>query len=648
MEQMMRLPAIPLVVNDPYFSIWCAADRLTDRNTTHWCGAVKQLRGNLRIDGTEYRFLADGGWAAMETVGLTVTPTMTKATYEAAGVRLLVRFITPALPDDLETLSTPITMLDFAIESIDGNTHAVALRFDASDALCYEGQIRPMMMGESYALDDLNVAFTGQVQQKPLSHSGDHITIDWGYLYLASPAEVRLGDGWLHMAWAGEVAQGEPAHTHALLGYDDTVSVLYYGTPCKAWYARNGRTMPEALTDFHTRYDAIIAACEALDARVHADAMAAAGEDYAYITAAAWRHTFGAHKLIATPEGKMSFLSKENDSNGCIGTVDVSYPSIPLFLKYCPELVNALCIHVLAFAAMPVWQEPFAPHDVGRYPIVGGQVYSSVVPSWQQATGAVYPPFYLYPATKKNVFNIRYQMPVEECGNMLVMLATAAEATGDLSLVQAYRPILDGWAQYLVENGEDPGDQLCTDDFAGHLARNINLAAKAMVGVACYARILKALGEDGSAWEKKAKAMADSWLARAQQEGHTALTFDGVGWSQKYNLVWDRILGLGLLPDAFYAQEVRSYLPRMNRYGLPLDSRAEYTKSDWIAWTSAMAPDRETMVEILKPLRIYLQETPSRVAFSDWYNAANGQYMSFIGRSVQGGLFMPMLRKDLR
>lgn len=54
--------------------------------------------------------------------------------------------------------------------------------------------------------------------------------------------------------------------------------------------------------------------------------------------------------------------------------------------------------------------------------------------------------------------------------------------------VRQYRPLLAQWVRYLLTYGEDPGEQLCTDDFAGHLAHNVNLAMKAIVGVACYGR----------------------------------------------------------------------------------------------------------------------------------------------------------------
>ena len=100
---------------------------------------------------------------------------------------------------------------------------------------------------------------------------------------------------------------------------------------------------------------------------------------------------------------------------------------------------------------------------------------------------------------------------------------------------------------------------------------------------------------------------------------------------------------LGLMPKALYKRETESYVPRMNEYGLPLDSRADYTKSDWMMWCAAMAQDEETRKQIIAPLAKYLRETKTRVPFSDWYDTKSGDYVAFIARSVQGGVFMPML-----
>ncbi len=382
-------------------------------------------------------------------------------------------------------------------------------------------------------------------------------------------------------------------------------------------------------------FDELLNRCDRLDAEIERDSLAAGGEDYAILTAASWRQVMAAHKLIATPEGEMAYLSKENDSNGCIGTVDISYPSSPLFLRYNPELVNAMCRPVLKFASMPVWTDDFAPHDIGRYPLATGQVYAAVHRVGAKET---HPPYYLYPASS-SIYDPRGQMPVEECGNMLVMLEAAVAYGADDALVRQYRPLLDQWVRYLLTYGEDPGEQLCTDDFAGHLAHNVNLAMKAIVGVACYDRLI---GDE--VYIEKARVMAERLLKKIGECGNTPLTLDGQGWSMKYNLLWDKVLHLSLISEAFYANETKSYLARMNTYGLPLDSRADYTKSDWLCWVAALAEDMDVRRALIAPIARMLRETTSRVPFSDWYDTKTGRFVAFIGRSVQGGLFAPMLR----
>jgi len=638
-----RLPALPLIANDPYFSIWIPGDTLNECCPIHWSGAPKHLDAHILIDGKEYRCLGQSSRPAMRTLSLSVTPTATTAVMEAEGVELTLSFWSPALPDDLDILSTPITCMDYSLRALDGRGHQVRLSFFASAQLCYDGQVPPPMTGDQYRAGELAVAYIGQAQQRVLGHSGDHITIDWGYLYMAAREGVTMEDSRGLRFTVRTEAGSAPDPGYVLLGYDDVASVNYFGAHVRAWGLRGGKTLPQALAEFAQRHDELRQKCEALDRDVLAQALAIGGEDYRLIAAASWRHTFAAHKLVATPDGQMALLSKENDSNGCIGTVDVSYPSVPLFLRFRPELVNALCRPVLAFASMPVWQEDFAPHDVGRYPYATGQVYAA---RRKLQNGQTPPPYYLYPAGT-DVYDPRYQMPVEECGNMLIMLEAAVSFGADDSLIRTYAPLMEKWVRYLDAYGEDPGEQLCTDDFAGHLKSNVNLSAKAIVGIACWARTLERLGkkDEAAKWRDRAKEMAQGWLDRCRSAGGTPLVFDGAGWSMKYNLIWDRVLGLGLLPDGFYDRETRTYLDRMNEFGLPLDSRADYTKSDWLIWTASLAPDRDVFLRLIAPLAHYLMTTGTRLPFSDWYDTKTGRYVAFIGRSVQGGVYMPFLLK---
>ncbi len=635
MDLMDRLPAVPLIASDPYLSIWSPADRLDEADTVHWCGESKPLGGWLTVDGKTVRFLGRNDFGSC-ILRQQVTATRTIAAVQLSGVELTVTFASPAFPDDPDVMSMPVTLVKFSLKVLDGRAHDVRVALHLPDALCYDGAVRPEMYSDAFPLGGWSAAILGQRRQKPLSHSGDHITIDWGYLYLCAQTGTVLPDDWgLGYAWQGQVE--DALDLRCVIAYDDIASVNYFGTLCRAWYRRNGAGITDAIALAEDRFDALLDRCRQWDERVRRDALDAADEDYAFLCAASWRQTLAAHKLIATPAGEMALLSKENDSNGCIGTADVSYPSIPLFLRYAPEMVNALCRGILEFAEMPVWEFDFAPHDIGRYPMATGQVYAARKGC---PNGSVHPPYCLYPAGC-DVYDQRFQMPVEECGNLLIMLAAAQRFGAGAGLARAHRSTLEKWARYLLARGEDPGEQLCTDDFAGHLAHNVNLAAKAIVGVACWGLLT---GEDS--WRGKAKAMAERLLARIGRGGNTPLSLDGTGWSQKYNLLWDRVLGLGLLPDSFYAAEIESYLPRCNAFGLPLDSRAEYTKSDWICWTAAMADDRAHRCALLAPVARYLRETPSRVPFSDWYDTKTGRYVHFIARSVQGGVFAPILRLE--
>ncbi|MEJ8306986.1 glutaminase family protein [Saccharibacillus sacchari] len=658
----IRPSAVPLVTVDPYFSVWSFADRLTDDHTRHWTGQRHGMTGLAAIDGEVFRFIglaepnAERYYPeppAMEQKSVRVTPLSTIYEFEAGGVRLTVRFTSPLLLDDLDVLSRPASYIHLEAQSTDGGEHEVTLYVDVTGEWCVD---RPeqKVLGDRAEIDGLVSLRLGHETQQPLNRSGDDHRIDWGYLYLNAEqgegTEGLLGTAALRKSFIrGEELKPEDLSATprsvrdeqpvaaltfklgpvgasavsrlAVLAYDDVYAMEYFGDKLQAFWKRNGQSTEDMIEAAFAEYEALTERCEAFDRKLWEDGEKSGGERYAELLALSYRQAIAAHKLVTDPDGELLFLSKECYSNGCLATVDVSYPSIPLFLLYCPALVEAMIRPIVKYARSGDWPFDFAPHDIGQYPLGNGQVYGEN--------------------------KLEYQMPVEESGNMLVMAASACLAGANRDYLLAQMDLWEAWVRYLVEYGLDPDNQLCTDDFAGHLARNANLSVKAVMGVASFS-ILKRLQGDAAEADRyleKARDMAKRWSELADDGDHTVLAFGQPGtWSLKYNLIWDVLYGTQLFDPAVFPREVSWYKSKKNAYGTPLDNRADYTKSDWLVWAASLADDKQDFAELTAPIRDMLSDTADRVPFSDWTDTVTARQIGFQHRSVLGGIFMKLLK----
>lgn len=239
-------------------------------------------------------------------------------------------------------------------------------------------------------------------------------------------------------------------------------------------------------------------------------------------------------------------------------------------------------------------------------------------------------------------------MPIEECGNMLLCTAALCKVRNDFSYAKEHIDTLRTWADYLVRVGYDPEDQLCTDDFAGHLAHNCNLSVKAILGIAAFAYLLRMLNGNDEGYFEKAKEMAAQWENAAYEGDHYRLAFDRENsWSIKYNLIWDRFFDFGIFSRKVVETEVAYYKTKQNPYGLPLDCRSDYGKTDWQIWTGCLMEDEEFLRDIAARIHRFVCESEERVPFTDWHETSLPNQLVFQNRSVQGGLFLPLLLKNM-
>ncbi|MEO8370015.1 MAG: DUF4965 domain-containing protein [Candidatus Solibacter sp.] len=650
----MRPPAVPLVAHDPYFSIWSMADRLNADGTKHWTGKNNTITAYARIDGKSYRIMGRDRQPGNELAQtkLEVLPTRTIYAFAGNGVTVGLTFFTPALPDDLDVLSRPLTYLEWSAASTDGREHEVAIYFDAASDLAVNTADQPVLAAR-YQLDGMPLLRMGSREQAVLAKRGDDLRIDWGYLYLAADkadgvttfagdrvqaraafdsggrlpesdelGEIRRGGPVLAAAISLGKVSATPASRYLMLAYDDLYSIEYFERKTRAWWRRNGATAADMLRAGRRDHDSLLSRSQRFDTELMNDLRAAGGQKYAELAVLAYRQTLAAYKLVADADGTPLYFSKENFSNGCIGTVDVIYPAAPWALLFSPKLLRAQLQPVMDYSRMARWRFPFAPHDLGTYPQANGQVYGGGE------------------RTEEN------QMPVEETGNMLIMIAGLARVEGNADFAARYWPQLTKWAEYLNEKGLDPENQLSTDDFAGHLAHNANLSIKAILALGAYAQLAGLTGhpQDAARFRKIAQDFAAKWSGLATEGDHYKLAFDKPGtWSQKYNLVWDKLLGLNLFPADIAQKEIAFYLTKQNQFGLPLDNRKDYTKLDWIVWTATMATNAGDFEKIVNPAWQFANDSASRVPLTDWYDTKTAKQQGFQARSVVGGIFIKML-----
>ena len=671
----IRPPAVPLAVRQPYLSSWLPSTLLPGTWPQFWEGSTTEMAGIVRIDGTSYVFMGDPKLAldvpdgnhgkqhtikdfprALDQTALRMTPTRSRFELQGGGVGLVVEFLSPVEPDDPRRQSIPMSYVTATASSLDGRMHEVQLYLDISGGWVSgdEKQQITWVPVKSKGMRSWAVALK---TPQPLSEQKEFAawgTVVWateqrrGLTYQSGQdADVRgrfvshgklsnnndtnyraINDRCPVFGLCVDLGHlgNSPVATNFVIGQVRTPSVCYLGKPLKPLWTKYFGKWQDMLTFFHADATDASHRADALDARIVNDARAVGGARYEALCALALRQAYGGTELVEGPDGKPWAFLKEISSDGNVSTVDVVYPASPVWIYLDPAYLQLLLTPLLTYAENGGWPEKYAEHDLGS--------------SYPNATGH-------NDGKEEN-------MPVEESGNMLIMVAAylrRASASDARAFATIHYRILKQWADYLTVNLPDPGFQNQTDDFAGSIAHSVNLAIKGIVAVAAMGQIATAAGhsDDASHYQSLAGQYSTYWIKHAQDpsERHLDLTYNGAGggngtWGTLYNAYADRMLDTGLVPESIREEQAAWYEQVSNAFGLPLQVPHSYAKSDWELLTAAWLSDYPIKQQLIDRVYAYANTTPDRVAFSDLYSTITGRRVAFRARPVQGGIFAPL------
>ncbi|KAJ7129541.1 DUF1793-domain-containing protein [Mycena epipterygia] len=673
--------SIPLAVRTPYLSAWLPQGSGASLNGVwpqHWTGQTVGWAGFIKVDGTAYSFLGDPGIPASfqkaTQKSMEFTSTQSIFVMSAGAVDLTVNFLSPVEPNDLSKQSFPFSYMALSVASTDGNSHSVQLYSDisaewvagnntlpvnwttiANDTIMHQVQLQK----QTVFAETNDRALYGSVFYSTTAASGvtyqtgeDIVVrtqfVNQSVLLNTKDTDFRaISDRWPVFAFSTDLGKIASTSNPVVVSVghvrDPAISYIVSGGKLQdrsSYFWNQFSNVSDAVTSFLGEYGAALARNVKFDAQVQADATAIS-TDYAAIVALSIRQTLAATEITISKNGDGSLntsdilvFMKEISSDGNVNTVDVIFPAYPLLLYVNPLLAKYLLAGLFEYQATGQYPNKFSVHDLGWF------------------NRARYPKAIGHNAGDDEA------MPVEESGNMLIMALSYAQKSGDNSQLTEYSALLDQWTQFLITDSLIPANQISTDDFAGALANQTNLAIKGIVGIKAMSVIAGILGDNEKSsnysvcaplgvslslptnQQSIAASFVSQWqtLAISSDQSHLTLSYgDSSSWGLSYNLYADKLLKLDLFPDSIYQMQTNWYKSVSLPFGVPLDTRHTYTKSDWQIWTAAIMTDVNARDLFISAVKKMASDGLSSQPFADWYEAQDGTPESFRARPVVGG-----------
>ncbi|PCH41118.1 DUF1793-domain-containing protein [Wolfiporia cocos MD-104 SS10] len=672
--------SFPLAVRSPYLSAWLPQGDGTALNEAwpqFWTGSILGWAGYVNVDGTSYNFLGvpdvpntNAQKAVQKSSEFTSTQSIFVLT--AGPIDITISFLSPVEPSDLLNQSLPFSYLAVSAAPNDGSSHSVQIYTDISaewvsgdDSLTVNWTTSTgNLITHQVQLEDQTVfgEVSDHIQQgsayySTLSSSG--ITYQTGQDIVVRAQFINhstllntedtnfraVSNDWPVFALAHDLGTisgaSEPVVYSVGHARDPAVEYIIANDALQnrsSYFWSRYATAGDAISTFLGDYENAVARADAFDAKVQADA-SEISSTYAGLVALSVRQAFGGIEFTVSKDDTgafntsdiMTFL-KEISSDGNVNTVDVIFPAWPIFLYTNPVIGKDLLLPLFEYQATGQYPNEWACHDMGS----------------------------VYPMALGHNDGNDEKMPIEESGNMLIMSLSYVQKSGDTSLITTYYKLLNQWAEYLIANTLIPGDQISTDDFAGALANQTNLAIKGIIGIKAMAVMADMVGDTATSanYSSIASSYVSQWqgFATASDGLHLTLSYgNDSSWGLSYNMYADKLLNTNLIPDSVY--EMRETVNSLNdfteTYGVPLDTRYVYhfvdTVPDWQSWTAALVTETSVRDMFVDAVQKYAADGLNDVPLSDWYWANTGEVSGFMARPVVGGhLALVCTRKFVR
>ncbi|SMR41291.1 unnamed protein product [Zymoseptoria tritici ST99CH_1E4] len=661
-----RPPAIPLAVKTPYLSTWQKAGSIDGGNggylagewPTFWAGAIVGWCGLIKVDGQTYTWMGkpDNMPPVVDQTSFEYTSTRSTFTMNAGPVNMTVEFFSPVDVQDKTRYSNPVSYMTVSTKSSDGNEHNVSIYTDVSGEWASGDRSKVVQWEQGAQNGQGGLVYHKFYRQEQQEFSEDSDQAAWGNWYYATEQgqgltyqtgpHIATRQQWIDR---GELTNQVGTNYRAIsdnfpifafaknlgrVGGDqvDTTftinllqrNVVQYNPgnglrPVQAMWSNFHQDEVSAINAFYHDRQQAQDVGNSLHDKIVSDSKAAAGNDYVIATTLALRQAFAAVQLGGTADTNHLYI-KEISSNGNFQTVDVIFPFIPILFylnpSWVPLILDPLYINMESPGA---WPQKYAIHDLGDH----------------------------YPNATGHSNGKAAEQPLEECGNMLIMTLAYAQKTGDTAYLSSHYTLLSQWANWLIDNNAVlPFNQISTDDFAGKLANQTNLALKGIIGLEAASLIASMTGHpnDAQRYTSTAHDWIQQWASLAlntqANPPHTTLDYGAPeSFSLLYNLYADRLLSTNLVPQYIYDIQSNFYPSVRQTYGVPLDTRSTRSKNDWEMFCAAIASD-QTKQMFVSDLAKFINETPSSAPVTDLFEVGNGtQNGNFRARPVVGGWY---------